>query len=444
MISFGRIIPVLPFAVRAVLVIATALLIYSSYSFGVDRGHDTITADLGDAHFRLAVCGILTVQKYGGGRYACDTAAYQNMKAVGMDYEEDTLARVRAVKVHDKKGYSLSFEKGLRSLFNAPSAQPSEQARGLGYGSDSGYMDFVELAFFLFGEKVSSLYYAFFILLIASTVLFLLTFPKSLWIFFTAFVFHYVVFRRNTPLSDSIKRCWPGLVVFVCLMAGLITSSMLTDPRLAAGGYTMRHTLSLTTYRSLEMHPDWKEKYQAQHGMNTGSDAIPMVAARNYAKRHGLEGSINWNQKTREKYIGAAFVEFFKNDPVYVLETFFYYNPTRILSIVSDFISRLFSTIGLHFALIFSLMVTVITREVIRERMKIAHIFLGTIALFSLSVFSASPSSATLVIASSLNDTFILVGMSSIATVFLAFVCLSVFAVRALQRKGWISPCRDN
>jgi hypothetical protein len=54
-----------------------------------------------------------------------------------------------------------------------------------GWGSDAGYMDFVDLAFAVFGPKIEALYLGCFLLLTASTVLVCVQFARNLFPLFT-------------------------------------------------------------------------------------------------------------------------------------------------------------------------------------------------------------------------------------------------------------------
>src|SRR4051812_35271922 len=76
------------------LVCAIAIVVAMLFRFGTDRAHDKTIVFHG-AHFLVAVCAVLSHEKYGSGRYVCTGAAHRDMQAAGLDYEEATLARIR-------------------------------------------------------------------------------------------------------------------------------------------------------------------------------------------------------------------------------------------------------------------------------------------------------------------------------------------------------------
>jgi hypothetical protein len=93
------------------------------------------------------------------------------------------------------------------------------------------------------------------------------------------------------------------------------------------------------------MHPDWNAKYGESHRHATG-DNQPWAGAENYVKRHPIqEGDVplyfgdggGGNVVGMEKYVRAAFVEFARNDPKFVIETFLIYKPQELFLVTGKY-----------------------------------------------------------------------------------------------------------
>ena len=175
----------------ATLIGATILLLALSFRGGIDRAHDT-TIVRGGLFFN-AVCAILSTEKHGTGRYVCAATAHRNMEAIGLGYEEATL--VRLGKGLEELGRETAFlNDALKKVFQA--APPAEDGgvTAIGWAMDAGYMDFVDLAFRIFGPKVESLYLTFFLFLAASTALACIQFHDRFLVLFSLLSFQYVLF----------------------------------------------------------------------------------------------------------------------------------------------------------------------------------------------------------------------------------------------------------
>jgi hypothetical protein len=177
----------------ATLIGATILLLALSFRGGIDRAHDATIVLRSGAHFFNAVCAILSTEKYGTGRYVCAVTAHRNMEAIGLGYEEATLARLG--KGLDELGRETAFlNDALKKLFQT--APPAEDGgvTAIGWAMDAGYMDFVDLAFRIFGPKVESLYLTFFLFLAGSTTLACIQFYDRFLVLFSLLSFQYVLF----------------------------------------------------------------------------------------------------------------------------------------------------------------------------------------------------------------------------------------------------------
>jgi putative flippase GtrA len=173
---------------------STIFLVGLTFRTGIDRKHDSELV-LHGAHFMVAVCAILSVEKYEAGRYVCAGNAHRAMEDIGLGYEERTLGRLG--KTLGELWRDTAFlNDGLKKVFEMA---PLTQAQGgevspIGWGMDAGYMDFVDLAFRLFGLKIESLYFGFFLLLIVSTALACIQFHDRFFVLFSLLSFQYVLF----------------------------------------------------------------------------------------------------------------------------------------------------------------------------------------------------------------------------------------------------------
>jgi hypothetical protein len=176
----------------AALIGATILLLALSFRGGINRGHDT-TIVVHGAHFFNAVCAILSTEKHGTGRYVCAATAHRNMEAIGLGYEEATLARLG--KGLEELGRETAFlNDALKKVFQTASLAEDGSVTPIGWAMDAGYMDFVDLAFRIFGQKVEALYLTFFLFLAASTALACIQFYDRFLVLFSLLSFQYVLF----------------------------------------------------------------------------------------------------------------------------------------------------------------------------------------------------------------------------------------------------------
>lgn len=182
--------------IRIVLIIMTFVLIGLSYRFGIDRGHDGMLASVDNtwAYFRNSVCGVLSTQKYNADRYACDVRASNSMTPAGLNFQPEILGAF-GKKMPDVLRDAAFINNGLQTVFSVSRLTEPGPIVGLGWGTDSGYMDFVQLAFALFGEKLDAFYYTFFLLFLISGGLFVAQFRRKLFALFVGITFYYVFYK---------------------------------------------------------------------------------------------------------------------------------------------------------------------------------------------------------------------------------------------------------
>ncbi len=184
----------------AILVGATILSIVLSFRFGIDRGHDVRIASTGIGHFWQSVCAVLSKEKFGTGRYVCSGNASRNMQAAGLGYDDGTLAGTGKTLPEFLKDTAF-IDNALRTLFLLPSVPDDGGVTAIGWGQDAGYEDFVDLAFFLFGHRVESLYLTFFLLLAISAGIVCVQFSNRHYVLFSVFALQYVFWTSSSYLE---------------------------------------------------------------------------------------------------------------------------------------------------------------------------------------------------------------------------------------------------
>jgi hypothetical protein len=191
-------------ALSAVLIGTTLLLILSAFRVGVDRGDDTRIALSARGYLVDAICGVLSVEKYGTGRYVCANAAWTDMYSVGLGKDQATLDRLGMTIAQWATNTTL-INQGIKAVFGGPSRPSNGIDRALGWGMDSGYMDFVQFSFWVFGEKLESLYKGFYLLLAISATLFAIQFANRPVALLTlvgfAYAFFFLVDYAMVPLE---------------------------------------------------------------------------------------------------------------------------------------------------------------------------------------------------------------------------------------------------
>ena len=89
----------------------------------------------------------------------------------------------------------------------------------------------------------------------------------------------------------------------------------------------------------MAFHPDWQKKYAESH-MNWTGDNLPFAGIKLYLDKYPQEkeakyfftGSTRVNNRGMEEYCKRAFWMFFKNDPVFVIQVWSFYNPRLFLN----------------------------------------------------------------------------------------------------------------
>ncbi len=521
------------------LIAAALFILLLSFRFGIERGHDGIVPEGAHASFWAGVCGVLSIEKYGSGRYLCTKGAIESLKDTGLYYSRDVLER-EGRELKDILNDKTYLNDRLGKLFRLDDYRLLGGATSqLGWGGDSGHMDYVHLSFFLFGKNVQSLYFTYFLLLLISTVLFIGQFhkityllavllffhfslfgfmshgfleswgagtvtnprfpttlalipllhasqlilrrcpmtsgslamllPQAALIIFSANVrttaywtiialvifavlFAFVLWRRGLTLPKVAAAVWPGVTVVVVAVLGFQIISWSTDSRAYEAGFVRHHAIWTSTYYSLQLHPDWQEKYAAQH-LNTSGDGPAMVALGAYLDRNDLRSKTANKEAYRpdgvlkstymEKYLRAAYLEFVFNDPAYVSELYFSIYFKQIFDLVSSAWRPFYRGLGVKFWLLFGAVVTIAAVDMRRRNTSVAPLAWGIVAMLLIAALSAAPNWATLIIPNSMTDPAIMGCLSALSVLLFSAIIVAHWLLGQAQRLfpfGRITP----
>jgi hypothetical protein len=133
----------------------------------------------------------------------------------------------------------------------------------------------------------------------------------------------------RVAIHRGLTAQWPALIVLVVVFGGLKLVGWSLHPTYRQGGWVSYHTVWHAIYYSLQIHPQYVEKYGAYHEGKSG-DEMPYAGALAYLKNHPEEDKPELYLTGRAlKYTALehldrlAFFEFLRRDPRFVFETFF-------------------------------------------------------------------------------------------------------------------------
>ena len=221
----------------------------------------------------------------------------------------------------------------------------------------------------------------------------------------------WVFLRRRMPVEQKKRRLLilAGLLALVAL--NNIYVKITTHSGLAVRGYTATHTLWGSVFYSMQSHPDWRTRYGAEFEHNVG-DGVASFAWQRYLAKHPEEGAPyrdwdgNITQALIEQMTKKAFIEFAKRDPFFVLDMYVLHNPRMIYTQGAAMIREVGRGIPAIFPVFLVALGLVIGIVSSRASMRLLFVSVPLVAL--LCFISSLPSWATLVIATSMTDFFVL------------------------------------
>src|ERR1700730_14521289 len=132
----------------------------------------------------------------------------------------------------------------------------------------------------------------------------------------------------RVAIHRGLTAQWPALIVLVVVFGGLKLVGWSLHPTYRQGGWVSYHTVWHAIYYSLQLHPQYVEKYGADHEGKSG-DEMPHAGALAYLKRHPEEDKPELfivgralKYSALERLDRLAFIEFARRDPWFVFETF--------------------------------------------------------------------------------------------------------------------------
>src|SRR5262249_12731318 len=208
------------------------LCLLATFRIGVDRG---FRDSIGDGNWGRILFGVgtaITQMDHGGYGYALSTVIETILKYGGLTDEPKILAPLRVElpsNVRDPALINVAIDKAAR--FEWP-FNPEEAIRGSG-GDDLGFVDYVRLSFLVFGHKIESLYYTYFLIFGVSAAVFLWTFrsrPALLMLLVITSVAQTILFASNLLASDNLGSISdPRFLSIMATVPGLHLGCLLLD-----------------------------------------------------------------------------------------------------------------------------------------------------------------------------------------------------------------------
>jgi hypothetical protein len=208
------------------------LCLLAAFRIGIDRGfRDTV----GEGNWGRILFGVgtaITQMDHGGYGYAMSNIIETVLKYGGLTGDPEILATVGVqfpANLRDPNLINAAIEKAAR--FPWP-INPNEDVRGSG-GDDLGFIDYVRLSFLLFGHKIQSLYYTYFLIFGISAAAFLYAFHAqraSLMLLIVTSVAQVILFSSNLfgfPNLGSIAD--PRFLSLMGFIPGLHLACLLLD-----------------------------------------------------------------------------------------------------------------------------------------------------------------------------------------------------------------------
>lgn len=217
--------------------------------------------------------------------------------------------------------------------------------------------------------------------------------------------------RRHTPIEQQKRYTLILAVLLALVVLNNVYIKMTTHPGLAAKGFTATHTLWGSLFYSIQDHPDWNARYSAEFEHNVG-DGVATFAWHRYLAKHPEEGvpykdqDGNLTQALIEQMSKKAFIEFAKRDPIFVLDMYTIYNPEMIYVHGKQLVKVVNGGLPVAFPIFFIALGFVFGVVVSHSNLRLLIVSVPFTAFFCL--VSSLPSWATLVIATSLTDFFVI------------------------------------
>jgi hypothetical protein len=159
-------------------VAALALLMAAIFRVGIEKNMVGTFSGNDWGRYLFALGATLTKFRLGTGGYVIDSAIEGQLMLGGLNADPPTWPRLGA-KYPDNWHDPELMQRALDRALHADIPPPTDDRLRGSHGDDVGLATFTALAFSLFGMKISSLYYTFFVLLGTSLLIFVITYRRS-------------------------------------------------------------------------------------------------------------------------------------------------------------------------------------------------------------------------------------------------------------------------
>jgi len=214
----------------AVAIVSVSLI--ASFRLGVERGFRDTIGNESWGRILFGVGTAITQIDHGGYGYALSTVIETILTYGGLTDDPKILAPLGVEfpgNLRDPALINAAIDKAasFRWAFN-----PVEAIRGSG-GDDLGFVDYVRLSFLVFGHKIQSLYYTYFLIFGISAAIFLWTFrsrPALLMLLVIASVAQTILFASSLFGSDNLGSIAdPRFLSIMAAVPGLHLGCLLLD-----------------------------------------------------------------------------------------------------------------------------------------------------------------------------------------------------------------------
>src|SRR5215472_15436158 len=214
----------------AVAIVCVSLL--ATFRIGVDRG---FRDSIGDGNWGRILFGVgtaITQMDHGGYGYALSTVIETILKFGGLTDDPKILAPLGVEfpnNLRDPALINAAIDKAARFKW---AFNPEDAIRGSG-GDDLGFVDYVRLSFLVFGHKIESLYYTYFLIFGASAAVFLWTFrsrPAHLMLLIITSVAQIFLFSSILLAPHNLRSIAdPRFLSIMATVPGLHLGCLLLD-----------------------------------------------------------------------------------------------------------------------------------------------------------------------------------------------------------------------
>lgn len=193
---------------RCVLLFISLALLAAAYQAGLAAGLDAYVGKQSGGVFLNGVCAVATKWLTGVGNYVCLGEVSNIMSGLGLTAGGPNWPGYLADREFLDQALHHLFERPHWIVSATTSGPPYSGITGIGWGMDSGYADFVSLAFHVFGPAVESLYRGYWLVSGVSYLLFAIAYRRAvvpLVLLVVAAIGQYLIFTSGISWSASFE-----------------------------------------------------------------------------------------------------------------------------------------------------------------------------------------------------------------------------------------------